>query len=64
MGAVVLTRRPGGSLLIDGPGAVERIQIAVLGMKGNQVRIGTESLILQFGIEFSCPFPLPAILIL
>ena len=34
-----LARRPGGSLLIEDPGAVERIQVTVPGIKGNQVRM-------------------------
>jgi carbon storage regulator len=40
---LILTRRPGESIIIETP-AGERIQITVLGInKGNQVRIGTEA---------------------
>ena len=39
---LILTRRPGESVIIEPP-AGERIQVTVLGVKGNQVRIGTEA---------------------
>jgi len=39
---LVLTRREGESILIDLPSG-ERIEVTVLGVKGNQVRIGTEA---------------------
>ena len=39
---LILTRRLGESIIIETP-AGERIQINVLGIKGNQVRIGTEA---------------------
>ncbi len=46
---LILTRRPGESILIDNPtGAIdcaaEPITVTVLGIKGNQVRIGIEAL--------------------
>ena len=41
-GPVVLTRRPGESIIIETP-AGERIEVAVLGIRGNQVRIGTNA---------------------
>jgi carbon storage regulator len=37
---LILTRRPGETLIIETPGG-ERIEVSVLGIKGNQVRIGT-----------------------
>ena len=37
---LILTRRPGESIIIKTPDG-ERIQVAVLGVKGNQVRVGT-----------------------
>jgi len=37
---LVVTRRPGESIGIELP-TVELIDIAVLGVKGNQVRLGT-----------------------
>ena len=39
---LVLTRRPGESIVITTP-AGERIEVTVLGQKGNQVRIGTDA---------------------
>jgi carbon storage regulator len=39
---LILTRRPGESVIITTP-AGERIEVAVLGVKGNQVRLGTEA---------------------
>ena len=39
---LILTRRPGETLIIETP-AGERIQVTVLGIKGNQVRIGTDA---------------------
>ena len=39
---LILTRRPGESIIIETPTG-ERIQVTVLGVKGNQVRIGTEA---------------------
>ena len=39
---LILTRRPGESLIIELPTG-EQIQVAVLGVKGNQVRIGTQA---------------------
>ena len=39
---LILTRRPGESIIIETP-AGELIQVTVLGVKGNQVRIGTEA---------------------
>ncbi len=38
---LILTRRPGETIIIETP-AGELIQVTVLGVKGNQVRIGTE----------------------
>ena len=37
---LILTRRPGETLIIELPTG-EQIQVTVLGIKGNQVRIGT-----------------------
>ena len=39
---LILTRRVGESIIIETP-AGERIEVAVLGVKGNQVRIGTQA---------------------
>jgi len=39
---LILTRRPGESIIIETP-AGKLIQVTVLGVKGNQVRIGTEA---------------------
>jgi len=39
---LVLTRREGESILIELPTG-ERIEVTVLGIKGNQVRIGTDA---------------------
>ena len=39
---LILTRRVGESIIIETP-AGERIQVTVLGVKGNQVRIGTDA---------------------
>jgi carbon storage regulator len=39
---LILTRRPGESLFIETP-AGEQIEVTVLGIKGNQVRIGTNA---------------------
>jgi carbon storage regulator len=39
---LILTRRPGESIIIEIP-AGERTTVAVLGIKGNQVRIGTDA---------------------
>jgi carbon storage regulator len=39
---LILTRRPGESIIIETP-AGEQIQVTVLGVKGNQVRIGTDA---------------------
>ena len=39
---LILTRRPGESIIIELPTG-ELIQVVVLGVKGNQVRIGTEA---------------------
>jgi carbon storage regulator len=39
---LILTRRLGESIIIETP-AGERIQVTVLGVKGNQVRIGTDA---------------------
>ncbi|MEA3244401.1 MAG: carbon storage regulator [Pseudomonadota bacterium] len=39
---LILTRRPGETLIIELPTG-ERIEITVLGIKGNQVRIGTDA---------------------
>lgn len=41
---LILTRRPGETIIIETP-ASERITVAVLGVKGNQVRIGSEETI-------------------
>jgi carbon storage regulator len=37
---LIVTRRPGETLIIELPTG-EQIQVTVLGIKGNQVRIGT-----------------------
>jgi carbon storage regulator len=39
---LILTRRPGESIIIQLPTG-EQITVAVLGIKGNQVRIGTDA---------------------
>ena len=39
---LILTRRPGESIIIETP-AGELIQVTILSVKGNQVRIGTEA---------------------
>jgi carbon storage regulator len=39
---LILTRRPGESIIIELPTG-ERITVTVLGVKGNQVRIGTQA---------------------
>ncbi|VAW72112.1 Carbon storage regulator, partial [hydrothermal vent metagenome] len=39
---LILTRRPGETITIETPTG-ERIQVTVLGIKGNQVRIGTDA---------------------
>jgi len=39
---LILTRRPGETLIIELPNG-ERIDVTVLGVKGNQVRLGTEA---------------------
>lgn len=39
---LILTRRIGETIIIELPDG-ERIQVVVLGAKGNQVRIGTEA---------------------
>ena len=39
---LVLTRRPGETIIIEVPSG-EQLSVAVLGVKGNQVRIGTEA---------------------
>jgi carbon storage regulator len=39
---LILTRRLGESIIIETPTG-ELIQVTVLGVKGNQVRIGTEA---------------------
>ena len=39
---LVVTRRPGESLVIELPSG-EQIKVTVLGVKGNQVRIGTDA---------------------
>jgi carbon storage regulator len=39
---LILTRRPGESLIIETPTG-ERIEVTVLGVKGQQVRIGTDA---------------------
>ena len=39
---LVVTRRPGGSIVIESPTG-ELIEIAVLGAEGNQVRLGTDA---------------------
>ena len=39
---LILTRRPGETLIIELPTG-ERIEVTVLEVKGNQVRIGTDA---------------------
>jgi carbon storage regulator len=39
---LILTRRPGETLIIETP-ASEQITVTVLGIKGNQVSIGTDA---------------------
>ncbi len=39
---LILTRRPGESIIIELPTG-QQIEVTVLGIKGNQVRIGTEA---------------------
>ena len=39
---LILTRRVGETIVIETP-AGERVEVAVLGVKGNQVRIGTDA---------------------
>jgi len=39
---LILTRRVGETVIIELPTG-EKIQVAVLGVKGNQVRIGTDA---------------------
>ena len=39
---LILTRRPGEILIIETP-AGERIEVTVLEVKGNQVKIGTDA---------------------
>jgi len=39
---LILTRRVGETIIIQTP-AGERVEITVLGQKGNQVRIGTDA---------------------
>jgi carbon storage regulator len=39
---LILTRRVGESIIIELPTG-EQIKLAVLGVKGNQVRVGTEA---------------------
>jgi len=39
---LILTRRPGETLIIETP-AGERIEVTVLEVKGNQVKIGTDA---------------------
>ena len=39
---LILSRRVGESIIIETP-AGERITVAVLGIKGNQVRLGTDA---------------------
>ena len=39
---LILTRRPSETLIIELPTG-ERIEVTVLGIKGNQVRIGTDA---------------------
>ena len=39
---LILTRRPGETLIIELPTG-EHIEVTVLGIKGNQVRIGTQA---------------------
>ncbi len=40
---LILTRRVGESIIIIETPAGKRIQVTVLGVKGNQVRIGTDA---------------------
>ncbi len=39
---LMLTRRPGENITIETP-AGEQIRVTVLGIKGNQVRLGTDA---------------------
>ena len=39
---LILTRRPGETIIIETPTGV-KITVAVLGVKGNQIRIGTDA---------------------
>ena len=39
---LILTRRPGETLIIETPDG-ERIEVTVLEVKGNQIRIGTNA---------------------
>jgi len=39
---LILTRRPGENLVIETPDG-QRIEVTVLGIKGKQVRIGTDA---------------------
>ena len=39
---LILTRRPGETLILELPSG-ERVEITVLSVKGNQVRIGTNA---------------------
>ena len=39
---LILTRRPGETLIIETP-AGKQIKVTVTGIKGNQVRIGTDA---------------------
>jgi carbon storage regulator CsrA len=39
---LILTGRPGESIVIRAPTG-ERIEVTVLGQKGNQIRIGTDA---------------------
>lgn len=40
---LILTRRIGEKLVIDVPGLKTPVTVTVLGIKGNQVRIGTDA---------------------
>ena len=40
---LILSRRAGETILISTPGSDEQIKVTVLGLKGNQVRIGTDA---------------------
>ncbi|MEN8802733.1 MAG: carbon storage regulator [Thiogranum sp.] len=39
---LILTRRPGETLIIELPTG-EQVQVTVLGIKGNQIKIGTDA---------------------